>query len=84
LDGTRAIAEFPGPGAVSMSLHTDLAAAKETIAKIGLLETKFGGHTALAHDATWLKKGTDQVLMSLLDDEMRVAAKEKIPYDEIP
>jgi hypothetical protein len=67
-----------------MSLHTDLAAAKETIAKIGLLETKFGGHTALAHDATWLKKGTDQVLMSLLDGEMRVAAKEKIPYDEIP
>ncbi|KAI4953542.1 hypothetical protein J4E91_002389 [Alternaria rosae] len=58
--------------------------SKETIAKIGLLETNFGAHTALAHDATWLKKSTDQVLMSLLDDEMRVAAKEKIPYDERP
>jgi len=67
-----------------MSLHTDLASAKDTIAKIGLLESHFGVHTALAHDATWLKKGTDQVLMSLLDDEMRVAAKEKIPYDQIP
>ncbi|KAI4915936.1 hypothetical protein J4E90_004382 [Alternaria incomplexa] len=84
LDGTRTIAEFQGPGAVSMSLHTDLSSAKETIAKIGLLETNFGAHTALAHDASWLKKGTDQVLMSLLDDEMRVAAQEKIPYDEIP
>ncbi|KAI4926099.1 uncharacterized protein J4E92_006837 [Alternaria infectoria] len=62
----------------------NLSSAKETIAKIGLLETKFGAHTALAHDASWLKKGTDQVLMSLLDDEMRVAAQEKIPYDEIP
>ncbi|KAG9188147.1 hypothetical protein G6011_02070 [Alternaria panax] len=84
LDGMREIAEFQGPGAVSMSLHTDLASAKDTIAKIRLLETNFGVHTALAHDASWLKKGTDQVLMSLLDNKMRVAAKEKIPYDEIP
>jgi hypothetical protein len=67
-----------------MSLHTDLASAEDTIAKIRLLETNFGVHTALAHDASWLKKGQDQVLMSLLDDELRVAAKEKIPHDEIP
>ena len=84
MDGTREIAEFQGPGAVSMSLHTDLASAKDTIAKMRLLETNSGVHTALAHDASWLKKGTDQVLMSLLDDKMCVAAKEKIPYDEIP
>ncbi|RYO62665.1 hypothetical protein AA0116_g4376 [Alternaria tenuissima] len=84
LDGLREIAEFQGPGAVSMSLHTDLTSAKDTIAKIRQLETNFGVHTALAHDASWLKQGTDQVLMSLLDSKMRVAAKEKIPFDEIP
>jgi hypothetical protein len=49
-----------------------------------MLEIDYGAHIALAHDASWLKKGTDKVLMSLLDDTMRVAAKEKIPYDEIP
>jgi hypothetical protein len=67
-----------------MSLHADLAAAKDTIAKIRSLETEYGAHIALAHDALWLKKGTDEVLMALLDDKMRVAAKEKIAYDEIP
>ena len=66
-----------------MSLHTDLTSATDTIAKIRQLETNFGVHTALAHDASWLKQGTDQVLMSLLDSKMRVAAKEKIPFDEI-
>jgi hypothetical protein len=67
-----------------MSLHADLAAAKDTIASIARLEKDYGAHIALAHDASWLKKGTDEVLMSLLDDKMRVAAKERIPYDEIP
>jgi hypothetical protein len=67
-----------------MSLHADLATAKDTIANIRRLETEYSAHIALAHDASWLKKGTDEVLMSLLDDKMRVAAKEKIPYDEIP
>jgi hypothetical protein len=67
-----------------MSLHTDLTAAKDTIAKIQMLEADYGAHIALAHDASWLKKGTDKVLMSLLDDRMKRAAKEKIPYDEVP
>jgi hypothetical protein len=66
-----------------MSLHTDLTAAKDTIAKIRMLEADYRAHIALAHDASWIKKGTDNVLMSLLDDKMRLAAKEKIPYDEI-
>jgi hypothetical protein len=67
-----------------MSLHTDLVAAKDTIANLRMLETDYGAHIALAHDASWLKKGEDEVLMSLLDDKMKVAAKEKIPYDKIP
>jgi hypothetical protein len=67
-----------------MSLHTDLTAAKDTIAKIRMLEAAYGAHIALAHDASWLKKGTDKVLMSLLDGRMKKAAKEKIPYDEVP
>lgn len=67
-----------------MSLHTDLIAAHDTIAKIRVLEQDFDFHTALAHDASWLKEGTDEVLMSLLDAEMLVAAKDKIPHNEAP
>ncbi|PZD39372.1 Lactamase-B domain containing protein [Pyrenophora tritici-repentis] len=84
LDEKQEIAEFPGPGTECVSLHTDMATAKETMAKIRRLEKDVGVHTALAHDALWMKNGTDQVLMSLLDDKMKAAAKEKIPYDEIP
>jgi hypothetical protein len=67
-----------------MSLHADIAAARSTITKMRTLERDFGTHTALAHDASWLKKGTDTVLVSLLDEKLKVAAKEKIPHDEIP
>ena len=84
LDGKYEIAEYPGPGTEIMSLHTDVAFAKDTMAKIITLEIDYGAHTALAHDASWLKKGTDQVLMSLLDDKMKAAAKERILYDQIP
>ena len=84
LDGKCEIAEFPGLGDKKISLHTDVKAAQDTIAKIRILEQDFGLHTALAHDASWLKKGTDSVLMSLLDEKMKVAARERIPYDDIP
>jgi hypothetical protein len=84
LDGTEEVAEFQGPADETMSLHTDLTAARETMEKIRILERERGFHTALAHDASWLKEGTDQALMSLLDDDMKAAAKKRIPYDEIP
>lgn len=84
LEGRRDIAEFPGPDSKSMSLHNDVESAKTTIAKLRALETDYGAHIALAHDATWLKQGTDQVLMSLLDAKMKTAAKERILHDEIP
>ncbi|CAO2656510.1 Nn.00g053130.m01.CDS01 [Neocucurbitaria sp. VM-36] len=81
LDGKQEIAQFNG----TMSLHSDLHAAKETIAKIRNLERERDFHVALAHDASWLKKGTDSVLMSLLDDYMEAAVKEgRLARDEIP
>lgn len=84
LDGKYQISQFCVPGIGKMSLHTDIAAAKSTIAKIQILEKEHGFHVALAHDAGWIKEGTDEVLMSLLDTHMKKAAKERIPKDEIP
>ncbi|KAJ4296316.1 hypothetical protein N0V90_006361 [Kalmusia sp. IMI 367209] len=66
-----------------VSLHADLDAAKDTISRIRVLEKEFNFHVALAHDADWLKEGTDQVLMGLLDEQMRLAAKERIPHEEV-
>ena len=47
------------------------------------MEEKFGAHIAFAHDAEWIKKGDDPVLMSLLDDDLRIAAKARIVKGEI-
>lgn len=66
-----------------MSLHADIAAAKSTMAKIRALEKDHGFHVALAHDAGWMRSGSDQVLMSLLDAELLRAAKERIPRNEM-
>lgn len=67
-----------------MSLHSDLDAAKDTIVKIRTLEKEYNFHVALAHDASWMKEGTDAVLMSLLDGYMRRAIEEgRIARDEI-
>ncbi|KAF1949058.1 Metallo-hydrolase/oxidoreductase [Byssothecium circinans] len=84
LDGTKEIAQFCVPGLGKMSLHSDISAAKDTISKIRVLEKQFGFHVALTHDTAWLKEGSDEVLMSLLDEHMKCAAKERIPKDEIP
>jgi hypothetical protein len=84
LDGKYEISQFCVPGIGKMSLHSDIPAAKNTIAKIRILEKNFGFHVALAHDARWLKDGSDEVLMSLLDEHMKQAARERISNDEIP
>jgi len=84
LEGKYEIAEFCVPGLGKQSLHSDIPAAKGTMERIRILERDFGFHVALAHDASWMKKGEDEVLMSLLDGRLRKAAKEKIPFDEIP
>jgi hypothetical protein len=84
LDGKYEISQFCVPGIGKMSLHSDIPAAKNTIAKIRILEKNFGFHVALAHDARWLKDGSDEVLMSLLDEHMKQAARERISNDDIP
>ncbi|EOD52690.1 hypothetical protein UCRNP2_509 [Neofusicoccum parvum UCRNP2] len=63
------------------SLHTDLAAAKETIARIRLMERHYGVHVAFAHDSEWMKEGKDKVLMSLMDAEFEEFARSKLPWD---
>ena len=84
LDGTHEIAQFCVPHRKgTMSLHADIDAARDSISKIRVLEKEFGIHVALAHDAEWLKQGTDQVLMGLLDAEMQLAAKERLPKEEV-
>lgn len=84
LEGKYEIAEFCVPGLGKSSLHSDIPAAKGTMEKIRILEKNFGFHVALAHDASWMKTREDHVLMSLLDADMKRAAKEKIPFDETP
>ncbi|KAL1603693.1 hypothetical protein SLS60_005282 [Paraconiothyrium brasiliense] len=84
LDGTHEIAQFCLPHREGkMSLHADIETAKDTISKIRVLEKEHSFHVALAHDAEWLKEGSDQVLMSLLDTHMQLAAKERIPKEEV-
>ncbi|ORY05691.1 beta-lactamase-like protein [Clohesyomyces aquaticus] len=84
LDGKHEISQFCVPGLGKMSLHSDITAAKSTIGRIRVLEKDFGFHVALAHDAAWMKEGNDDVLMSLLDDHMRKAARERVKNDQIP
>lgn len=84
LDGRYEISQFCVPGIGKTSLHADIAAAKDTISKVKMLERSFGFHVALAHDAAWMKNGSDEVLMSLLDENMKLAARERIPKEEIP
>ncbi|KAF2467468.1 Metallo-hydrolase/oxidoreductase [Lindgomyces ingoldianus] len=84
LDGEYEISQFCVPGVGKTSLHADIPAAKSTIDRIRILEKNYGFHVALAHDAAWMKKGSDLVLMSLLDEHMKKAAKERITKDEIP
>ncbi|KAF2009809.1 hypothetical protein BU24DRAFT_357460 [Aaosphaeria arxii CBS 175.79] len=84
LDGKFQIAKFSVPGLGKMSLHADICAAERTISNIRVLERDYGFHVALAHDAWWLKQGTDAVLMSLLDDHMREAAQARILRDGRP
>lgn len=65
-------------------LHTDVTAAKDTLARIRLMEKELGVHVALAHDATWMQEENDPVLLSLLDEkftkDMRAAFPQQQPF----
>lgn len=64
------------------SLQADIRAAKDTIAKIRIMEQNLKVHIAFAHDASWMKEGSDKVLMSLLDSDMMDKIKECLHLDE--
>lgn len=69
LDGVKDFARFPLPGGTHFCLHTDLDAARDTVARVRYLETHRGVHVALAHDTSFIEDGQDTVLLSLLDEE---------------
>lgn len=83
LDGKCEIAVFTLPNGMKMSLQADIPAAKDTINRIRELE-QLGVHIALAHDAQWIKKGSDHVLMGMFDEKIKQTAVEKIVNDERP
>lgn len=66
------------------SLHEDLYATRDTVAKLRTLEVDYGAHVALAHDTSWMLSGTDQVLMSLLDGDMQDFVFNRLPWGECP
>ncbi|KAH8732618.1 beta-lactamase-like protein [Phaeosphaeriaceae sp. PMI808] len=83
LDGKCEIAEFCIPTVGKTSLHADLLAAKNSISMVRILEKDYGVRTVLAHDASWIVDGTDEVLMSLLDKHL-VMSREQIIHGDIP
>ncbi|KAF4545863.1 uncharacterized protein LTHEOB_4515 [Lasiodiplodia theobromae] len=83
LDGLCDFAVFESPTGQKMCLQHDIPAAKDTLRRIKEFQN-MGAHVALAHDAEWMKEGSNQVLMTLLGDDMKRAAVERIPNDERP
>lgn len=83
LNGEHEIAEFCVPHVGKMTLHSDLTAARSTIAKVRILEQTYGIRTVLAHDASWIREGRDTALLSLLDQNM-LQARQRIIRGEVP
>ncbi|KOC13435.1 hypothetical protein AFLA70_35g004521 [Aspergillus flavus AF70] len=83
LDGTKEFGTFELNGNMAC-LHTDVTAAKDTLARIRLMEKELGVHVALAHDPTWMQDESDPVLLSLLDEkfvkDMRAAFPQQQPF----
>jgi hypothetical protein len=79
------IAEFCVPHVGTMTLHADLIAARNTIAKVRILEKDYGVRTLLAHDVSWMTENVDETLLALCDEQM--ASKEtrsRIAKGEVP
>ncbi|KAL3478473.1 beta-lactamase-like protein [Aspergillus californicus] len=71
LDGTKDFGTFQLPDGSMCQLHTDISAARDTLARIRVLERELGFHIALAHDAGWMESEDNPVLLSLLDEKFR-------------
>ncbi|KAJ9495733.1 hypothetical protein H2202_008776 [Exophiala xenobiotica] len=84
LDGTADFKTWVNACGHTESLHEDLDAARETVKRIKSLEADYGAHVALAHDSTWMLAGKDDVLMSLLDDDLRDFANTRLPVGGFP
>lgn len=82
-DGIEQFAVWKNPDGCFTSLQADIPAAKDTIRRIKLMEEELGCHIAFAHDTEWMKTGSDQVLMGTLDDDMKKAVKERLPFQEV-
>ncbi|KAL3458358.1 beta-lactamase-like protein [Aspergillus heterothallicus] len=82
LNGTKSFGTFPLPDGSMTCLHADPDAARDTLAKLRVLERDMGAHVALAHDASWMVEGGDEVLMSLLDERFRADVKEAVVKGE--
>jgi len=82
-DGLEQFAVWKDHNGCFASLQADIPAAKDTISRIKLMEKELGCHIAFAHDTEWMKKGLDQVLMAMLDDDMKKAAKERLPFQAV-
>ncbi|KAL2816065.1 beta-lactamase-like protein [Aspergillus cavernicola] len=71
-DGTKEFGTFALPdGGGTFCLHMDVVAAKDTLARMRVMEKDLGVHIALAHDVSWMGEESDSVLLSLLDGEFR-------------
>ncbi|PYI24874.1 Metallo-hydrolase/oxidoreductase [Aspergillus indologenus CBS 114.80] len=84
LDGAKDFARLSLPEGGDFCLHTDLEAARDTVARVRDLKTRRGVHVALAHDTSFIEDGQDPVLLSLLDEEGRAewaaALREQRPF----
>ncbi|KAE9574990.1 hypothetical protein CGMCC3_g8819 [Colletotrichum fructicola] len=65
-DGRRSIANILLPDGSRFCLHEDLNKAWSTIEELRQASERYGMHIAMAHDAEFIKKGEDEVLMSIL------------------
>ncbi|KAJ5242767.1 uncharacterized protein N7469_001094 [Penicillium citrinum] len=83
LDGTHDFAEFLLPDGSRGCLHMDLPAAKATVARVKAMESDFGFHIALAHDASWMISDSNPVLASLIEPEFLRNAQRMCPKNAI-
>lgn len=71
MNGSAEIAVFKLPDGTEMSLHYDIHEANDTIRRLRRAETEYVMHVALAHDTEWIRRGKDEVLMSLLSAQKK-------------
>jgi hypothetical protein len=67
LNGGSLIAEYHN----IFCLHRNVAAARDTLASMRVMDTEPGVHVAMANDATWMDLGKNVALILLLDIEFR-------------